>query len=155
MTCDYEAAVAQAEVILRKYGAVEYSDPKIGLDLYARAMAIVMQDQAEGLRKRALRDKLAHAISAAQGNKEAAPKRRGPTPGRYALRDRQIVMAVFRIKEAFEIPASRNEFSPPISACDVVAAAFLRLYQQGIVSRPVSYEYILELWKQRPGHGLK
>lgn len=152
---NYQSAVAEAERILQAYGAVEFGDPAKGIDLYARAMAIVMQDRSKELKELAMRDKLAHAISVAQGSNAEAPKRRGPTPARYALRDRQIIMAVFRVARAFDIAPSRNPLSPPNSACDAVADAYLSLYQAGIVPKPVSYEYILELWKQRPGFGLK
>ncbi|WP_282062134.1 hypothetical protein [Roseobacter litoralis] len=151
----FEATVVEAERVLRRYGAIDYSDPKLGLDLYVRAQAMIYRDNAEVIREAADKNKLVNVIADELGLRVPSPKTRGPMPGRYALRDRQIIMAVFRVSHEMNIAPTRNDEAEKLSACDAVADAWVRLYQRGEVSKPISYEYVKELWKQRPGKGMK
>ena len=64
--------------------------------------------------------------------------KRGRRPWVNTLRDKAIVATIERL-EAEGLTATRNEVSPPISACDAVAKAI-----------NLSYQGVLDVWKKRP-----
>ena len=155
-TPKFEEVVVEAERLLRRDGAVDYSDPETGFDLYVKAQAMMHREKPDAIFELARGNKLAHAVSVELGAEVLpAPKTRGPMPGRFALRDRQIIMAVFRLSESMKVSPTRNDEGEKLSACDAVADAWLRLYRTKVVNKPISYEYVKELWKQRPGKGQK
>lgn len=151
----FKECIALADAILRKHGALEYADGDKHFDTFVEALALIHQKDAERMAEAATRNKLAHSIATRQGAQIDRPKIRGATQGRYALRDRQLIMAIFRLCEATSLTPTRNDEGAGISACDAVQQAWLAMYKAGEVPKPISYEYLKELWKQRPGRGLK
>ncbi len=93
----FEKVIVKAERLLRRDGVVDYWDPETALDSYFKAQALMHPKKPDAFLELAREKKLAHAVSVELGAEVLpAPTACAPMPGRFALRDRQIIMAISR-----------------------------------------------------------
>lgn len=65
----FEEVIVEAERLLRRDGAVDYSDPETGFDLYVKAQAMMHREKPDAIFELARGKKLAHAVSMELGGR--------------------------------------------------------------------------------------